>query len=255
MPISKKKKIIKKSVPKPKQSRKKKPTDLSSKQSNTDDNESFITTSEQPENEIVIKSKDLPTLSKDILPTEKSDNSEIDIDETIENIEDDKEDKEEDKEEDTKKNKDEEDDDDENDEKDEKSKKHTDDPPVFLEDEGEEYDDPDCVYRSRTQHVLDDDEMSDYDFYETDIPVSYISEEERITTRKLTKYERVRILSERVKQLSTGAQHMIPNTEYMAPEDLAKLELQMKVCPFYVERLLPSNKIELIDVNTLKILN
>src|SRR3989338_2339366 len=238
MPISKKKKIIKKSVPKPKQSRKKKPTDLSSKQSNTDDNESFITTSEQPENEIVIKSKDLPTLSKDILPTEKSDNSEIDIDETIENIEDDKEDKEE-----------------ENDEKDEKSKKHTDDPPVFLEDEGEEYDDPDCVYRSKTQHVLDDDEMSDYDFYETDIPVSYISEEERITTRKLTKYERVRILSERVKQLSTGAQHMIPNTEYMAPEDLAKLELQMKVCPFYVERLLPSNKIELIDVNTLKIVN
>lgn len=249
MPVSKKKSVVKqKQTPKPKTTKhNKKKTDVSSNDSN--DVLSYTTTSEQ-ENEVPKQTDLQTTATKNISLTNNSEienTDELEIDENIENPDDNKD------EEDKEKEKVEEDDDDIDDTK---PNKDTAQSHVFIGDDEEEHDDADCVYQTNAQDILDDDELSDYDFYENDIPkVSYIPEDDRQTTSKLTVYERVRILSERTKQISTGAQTLVPNANLMSPEEVAKLELKMGVCPFFVERLLPSNKIELIDVNKLRIVN
>ena len=119
--------------------------------------------------------------------------------------------------------------------------------------------DDDCVYRvSKKGIIYDDDDDDDEDnFFEDDIDIKnvYVNEEDRITTRKLTKYERVNIIGTRAKQIELGAQRMVKDTKGMNPKDIAKLELEMKVCPIIIKRKLPSGAIELIDVNTLNIVN
>jgi DNA-directed RNA polymerase I, II, and III subunit RPABC2 len=119
-------------------------------------------------------------------------------------------------------------------------------------------DDDDCVYRpSKKGKLFEDDEDIEDDiednFFDDDFDKknTYVSDEDRITTRKLTKYERVRIISDRAKQISIGAQCMVQTDSRVDPVELAKLELKMKVCPIIVSRRLPSGQIERIDVNKL----
>lgn len=81
-----------------------------------------------------------------------------------------------------------------------------------------------------------------------------ISNEKRITTQKLTKYEMVNIIGTRARQLSLGAVSLIKNAQKLPPKKVAKLELYNKVCPIILKRRLPSGEYELIDVNILNIL-
>lgn len=119
--------------------------------------------------------------------------------------------------------------------------------------------DDDCIYNNQKKNDLlndDDDDISEDFFDDDDLEPQnkYISEDKRITTKKLTKYERINIIGTRAKQISLGAQKMV-DTDLTDPKLIAKLELEMKRCPIILKRTLPSGEIELIDVNTLKITN
>jgi DNA-directed RNA polymerase subunit K/omega len=148
-------------------------------------------------------------------------------------------------------------DDDEDEDEDEKG---DDEDKEFIEKNEDIKDDEDdeCVYRSTKKGIIyDDDDDDDDNFFDDDVETKhvYVSNEDRITTRKLTKYERVNIIGTRAKQIELGAQKMLKDTRGLLPKQIAKLELEMKVCPIIVKRILPSGAIELIDVNTLKIIN
>ena len=75
----------------------------------------------------------------------------------------------------------------------------------------------------------------------------YISNEERITKNKITKYEKVRILGLRIKQLSLGAKPLIKhdNILNLTPQEIAMLEYKNKTIPFKIRRPLPNNTYEL----------
>jgi DNA-directed RNA polymerase subunit K/omega len=78
---------------------------------------------------------------------------------------------------------------------------------------------------------------------------------ERETKPILTKYERVRILGDRAKQLSTGAKPMLLGVNNLNPIDIAKLELERGVLPFIIEKVLPSGRRERWKVSELQIIN
>jgi DNA-directed RNA polymerase subunit K/omega len=102
----------------------------------------------------------------------------------------------------------------------------------------------DCVY-----DLLDDDE-------EDIVNMIRVPDNERITTKKLTKYERVRILGIRTKQIAMGAKVMLKyEGSDKTPEDLARLEIERKVCPILIKRTLPNNKYELWKLSELEIIN
>ena len=79
--------------------------------------------------------------------------------------------------------------------------------------------------------------------------------EERITLPKLTKYERVRLIGTRAKQISLGAKVMVKNTAGLNPIEIAKLELEHRMIPMKVKRVLPDNKIEIWKLSELELDN
>ncbi len=93
------------------------------------------------------------------------------------------------------------------------------------------------------------------DFYknETKINNLVVKENERITRPILTKYEYVRILTDRVKQLTLGAKPMIKNSKNYTHKEIAILEIKMKVCPFLIERPLPNGQKEIFKLSELLI--
>jgi DNA-directed RNA polymerase I, II, and III subunit RPABC2 len=102
----------------------------------------------------------------------------------------------------------------------------------------------DCIY-----DFLDDDE-------EVVSKMIRVPDDERMTTKKLTKYERVRILGIRTKQISMGAKVMLKYEGIdKTPEDLARLEIEYKVCPILIKRVLPNNKYEIWKLSELDIMN
>tara|TARA_Y100000996_G_C22438557_1_gene608810 strand:+ start:468 stop:839 length:372 start_codon:yes stop_codon:yes gene_type:complete len=76
------------------------------------------------------------------------------------------------------------------------------------------------------------------------------------TSPVLTKYEKTRIISERVQQLSNGSIAFISNPEsYLTIHDIALKELSMKKLPFIIKRTIYGTKYELWKLEDLKILN
>ena len=72
----------------------------------------------------------------------------------------------------------------------------------------------------------------------------------------LTKYEKTRIISERVQQLSNGGTPFISNPEsYPTVYDIALQELNMKKSPFIIKRTISGNNYELWKLEDLKLLN
>lgn len=82
-----------------------------------------------------------------------------------------------------------------------------------------------------------------------------VKNEDRETKPILTKYERVRILGDRAKQLALGAKPMLLNVNNMNPKEIAKLELERGVIPFIIEKPLPDGRLERWKVSELKIVN
>lgn len=127
-----------------------------------------------------------------------------------------------------------------------------------AEDMGDE-----CMYRfSKKKKDIEDDEddIDVDDFFDEDDQVNdpnnmIVPNEKRITKPVLSKYERVRLIGERARQISLGAKRMIKNSTHMDPKDVARLELEMKVIPLIVIRTLPTGKIEKWKPSELEIVN
>ena len=105
-----------------------------------------------------------------------------------------------------------------------------------------------------------DDEDCEYDYNEIydekkEEPSVLVNAEDRITLPKLTKYEKVRLIGTRAKQISLGAKVMVKNTAGLNPIDIAKLELKLKMIPMKIKRVLPDNKIEIWKLSELEIDN
>lgn len=119
----------------------------------------------------------------------------------------------------------------------------------------------DCMYKftNKKSSLEDDDEIEVEDVYfEEDEQVLeniFVPDDKRITRPTLTKYERVRVLGERAKQLSLNAKPMIIGVETLNPKEIAKLELQMGVLPMIIIRPLPTGQKERWKVSELKIVN
>jgi DNA-directed RNA polymerase subunit K/omega len=78
-----------------------------------------------------------------------------------------------------------------------------------------------------------------------------IKKEDRITRNKLTKYEMVRILGERTKQLTMGAKPLIKNIEGLSYDIIAEEELKLNMIPYKIKRPLPNGKVEIWTLDEL----
>ena len=74
----------------------------------------------------------------------------------------------------------------------------------------------------------------------------------RISYNRLTKYEMVRILGERTKQLTLGAKPLIKNYQSLSYEKIAEEELKLNMIPYKIKRTLPNKKIEIWTLDELK---
>ena len=105
------------------------------------------------------------------------------------------------------------------------------------------------------QKVIDDDnEYYDNDEEieaQPDINIVYTKKEERQSLAKLTKYEMVRILGERTKQLTMGAKPLIKNYKGLPYDKIAEEELKLNMIPFKIRRPLPNGKYELWNLEEL----
>lgn len=134
------------------------------------------------------------------------------------------------------------------------------------ENEEKENDESDeCMYRfsKKKKDLNDDDEDVDENFFFEDDDNDkskdpndlFVPNDQRITKPVLTKYERVRILGDRSRQISLGAKPMIKGLTNMNPKEVARLELQMKVVPMRLIRILPTGKRERWKISELEIVN
>jgi len=80
-----------------------------------------------------------------------------------------------------------------------------------------------------------------------------IIKHDRLTKPILTKFERVRILSVRTKQLAQGAKPMIKNCSNLSSREIALQELKNKIIPFIIERPVPNAGIEKWKLSELEI--
>ena len=102
--------------------------------------------------------------------------------------------------------------------------------------------------------INDDDEYFDNN-EETEIPIEqnieYVSKENRVSSNRLTKYEMVRILGERCKQLTMGAKPLIKNYKDLSYDKIAEEEFKRNMIPFKIKRPLPSGKFEIWTLDEL----
>lgn len=80
-----------------------------------------------------------------------------------------------------------------------------------------------------------------------------VPDNERITNPKLTKYEKVRLLGTRAKQISDGSKVFIKSKKVRNAMDIAELELKHKVIPLKIKRPLPNGKYEIWSIKELEL--
>jgi DNA-directed RNA polymerase subunit K/omega len=102
--------------------------------------------------------------------------------------------------------------------------------------------------------IEDDNEYFGND-EETELPVEhsseYVSKEHRVSSNRLTKYEMVRLLGERTKQLTMGAKPMIKKYQGLSYEKVAEEEFKRNMIPYKIKRPLPSGKFEIWTLDEL----
>lgn len=98
----------------------------------------------------------------------------------------------------------------------------------------------DCLYNN-----IDFEE--DYDEKDEQIP-----DNKRISINRLTKYERVRIIGIRAKQIMTGANILVKGIENKTPTEIAELELRHNMIPMKIKRRLPNGKYEIWKLSELE---
>lgn len=86
---------------------------------------------------------------------------------------------------------------------------------------------------------------------ETDIPFQKIDTKERITSTRMTKFEKAHILGVRALQLSMSAPPLVDIEDETDPLKIAFKELKEGKIPFIIRRKLPDNSYEEWNVNEL----
>jgi len=99
-----------------------------------------------------------------------------------------------------------------------------------------------------------DDGDFDLDEYFKDDDIT-ITKTGRVGKPILYKYEMVRILSDRSRQLAEGAKPMIKNTTGLSHKEIALLELKNKIIPLIIERPIPNSGTERWRLSELDIPN
>jgi DNA-directed RNA polymerase I, II, and III subunit RPABC2 len=124
------------------------------------------------------------------------------------------------------------------------------------DEEGDEEDDDDNIDETelKKENEIDNEDIIDcfYDFEQNEInniqniQNNDVPKEDRITMPYLTKYERVRVLGTRAKQISLGAKILVKNVDLTTknPIEIAKIELELGIVPFKIRRPLPNGKVE-----------
>ena len=111
--------------------------------------------------------------------------------------------------------------------------------------------DTDDITSEESNECIYDDLLDD-----KPVKIKYIVDpKDRITKNKLTRYEFVRIIGERTKQLTMGAKPLIKinkESEALEFEEIALEELKLKMLPFKIKRPLV-DKYEIWKLDELKI--
>jgi len=112
--------------------------------------------------------------------------------------------------------------------------------------------------KSDSQYDIYDEEDTDvFDYNDPDTEIKTekrIPDNERTTIPRLTKYERVRILGTRAKQISDGSKVFIKSNKVKNAMDIAELELEHKVIPLKIKRPLPNGLYEIWSLKELEII-
>ena len=125
--------------------------------------------------------------------------------------------------------------------------------PPLDEDEEEEEEEIDGKIDDDKECAIEKAIEEDNDYFDNDEDieaqpdntVEYVKPSERTSASKLTKYEMVRILGERTKQLTMGAKPLIKNYQTLSYDRIAEEELKLNMIPFKIRRPLPNGKFEL----------
>lgn len=135
--------------------------------------------------------------------------------------------------------------------------------PEEIGDEEEEEEDDDFEASENLENIKtdsndifedDDEDIFDYDDIETEIKKDLkVPDNERITIPRLTKYEKVRLLGTRAKQVSDGSKVFIKSNKVKTAMDIAELELEYKVIPLKIKRPLPNGRYEIWSIRELEI--
>uniref|UniRef100_A0A6C0D8Z7 Uncharacterized protein n=1 Tax=viral metagenome TaxID=1070528 RepID=A0A6C0D8Z7_9ZZZZ len=119
------------------------------------------------------------------------------------------------------------------------------------EEEIEESDEEDCLIEKT---INEDNQLFDNVYNSEEQPVNkevIVAKENRITINRLTKYEMVRILGERTKQLTMGAKPLVKNYNNLSYEKIAEEELKLNMIPYKIKRPLPNGKFEIWTLDEL----
>jgi len=135
---------------------------------------------------------------------------------------------------------------DDDEEKDEDDDASLEDDEVLYDEEGQECN-LDKVVNEDNEYFENEDEIE----AQPDTTVEYVKKDERHSSAKLTKYEMVRILGERTKQLTMGAKPMIKNYKNLPYDKIAEEELKLNMIPYKIRRPLPNGKFELWTLDEL----
>jgi DNA-directed RNA polymerase subunit K/omega len=125
-----------------------------------------------------------------------------------------------------------------------------------VEQNAEELDDSATVDTSKhcySKYAKDGDEI-DLDEYFKDNDIT-ITKTGRVGKPFLFKYEMVRLLADRSRQLAEGAKPMIKNTSGLSHKEIAVLELKNKMIPLIIERPIPNSGKERWRLSELEIPN
>nr|QBK88649.1 MAG: RNA polymerase subunit 6 [Mimivirus LCMiAC01] len=121
----------------------------------------------------------------------------------------------------------------------------------YIEQNDTETIDKNCFYK----YVFDDDDVVYDDFDDDEIKGDdndIVPSNKRITKPILFKFERVRMLGDRVKQLSLGAKPMLKNVSHLTLKEIAILEIEKNVIPLIIYRKLANGKKEKWYISELK---
>ena len=130
----------------------------------------------------------------------------------------------------------------------------------FDDDDEEEKDelniepDTEVVGCALEEAIEDDDEYFDNNDeieLQDDQNIEYVSKQDRLSSNRLTKYEMVRILGERCKQLTMGAKPLIKNYKDLSYDKIAEEEFIRNMIPFKIKRPLPNGKYEIWNLEEL----